>query len=150
MPTFRTSKELENAILSKSRVALFNMREKIYGIINKHLRVYYGEYNPTEYIRTKNLLESLVKTSSKDGLTFEVYFDASAMQYEKGEVLLQSGGYGIATWDSEKVLETAMHGSHGGYVRTSNSPIWEGSMDEIGNLVEMIKRELIAAGLPVR
>lgn len=131
-----TVEQIEKDILARSKVAVFNTREKIYGIIEKNLRVFYGEYEPEEYIRTKKLLNSLVRTGS--GLHAEVYFDASSLNYENG------------VWDASKILDTAMHGSHGGYVNTANAPIWDGSMAELGNIYTVILKELRKAGVPVK
>lgn len=141
--------QIKKDIESKAKVAVFNTREKIYSVIEKNLRVYYGEYRPKEYIRTQQLLNSLVRQSS--GLHAEVYFDAGALNYENGVMELQhtseTGVYGWATWGAAEVLDTSMHGSHGGYV--SGTAIWDNSMSELGDIIALIVKELRAAGLPV-
>lgn len=137
--------QIKKDIESKAKVAVFNTREKIYSVIEKNLRVYYGEYNPPEeYIRTWQLLNSLVRQSS--GLHAEVYFDAGALNYQTGKIETQSG-YGYATWGAAEVLDTSMHGSHGGYV--DGTAIWDNSMSELGDIIALIVKELRAAGLPV-
>lgn len=140
-------------VQAKTRLGVFNAREKIYSIIEKNLQIYYGEYDPTSYIRTEQLLKSLVRTSTDKH--FEVYFDASALNYKNGLMELkhtpETGIYGWATWGADKVLDTAMYGSHGGYV--TGRGIWNASEAEfaaMGGIVQMVVKELKAAGLPVR
>lgn len=136
--------QIKKDIESKAKVAVFNTREKIYSVIEKNLRVYYGEFSPEEYIRTQQLLNSLVRQSS--GLHAEVYFDAGALNYQTGVIETQHGT-GYATWGAAEVLDTSMHGSHGGYV--NGTAIWDNSMSELGDIIALIVKELRAAGLPV-
>ena len=136
--------QIKKDIESKAKVAVFNTREKIYSVIEKNLRVYYGEFSPEEYIRTQQLLNSLVRQSS--GLHAEVYFDAGALNYQTGVIETQHGT-GYATWGAAEVLDTSMHGSHGGYV--GGTAIWDNSMSELGDIIALIVKELRAAGLPV-
>lgn len=125
--------QIKKDIEAKAKVAVFNTREKIYSVIEKNLRVYYGEFSPEQYVRTQQLLNSLVRQSS--GLHAEVYFDAGALNYQTG------------TWGAAEVLGTSMHGSHGGYV--GGTAIWDNSMSELGDIVALIVKELRAAGIPV-
>lgn len=136
--------QIKKDIETKAKVAVFNTREKIYSVIEKNLRVYYGEFSPEEYIRTQQLLNSLVRQSS--GLHAEVYFDAGALNYQTGVIETQHGT-GYATWGAAEVLDTSMHGSHGGYV--GGAAIWDNSMSELGDIIALIVKELRAAGLPV-
>ena len=140
MKTEKIKKDIE----AKAKVAVFNTREKIYSVIEKNLRVYYGEFSPEEYIRTQQLLNSLVRQSS--GLHAEVYFDVGALNYQTGVIETQHGT-GYATWGAAEVLDTSMHGSHGGYV--GGTAIWDNSMSELGDIIALIVKELRAAGLPV-
>lgn len=136
--------QIKKDIESKAKVAVFNTREKIYSVIEKNLRVYYGEFSPEEYIRTQQLLNSLVRQSS--GLHAEVYFDAGALNYQTGVIETQHGT-GYATWGAAEVLDTSMHGSHGGYV--NGTAIWDNSMSELDDIIALIVKELRAAGIPV-
>lgn len=138
------TEQIKKDIEAKAKVAVFNTREKIYSVIEKNLRVYYGEFSPEEYIRTQQLLNSLVRQSS--GLHAEVYFDAGALNYQTGVIETQHGA-GYATWGAAEVLDTSMHGSHGGYV--GGTAIWDNSMSELGDIIALIVKELRAAGLPV-
>lgn len=155
MPTFSTEAEIEAYMLRHSRFAIRAAQEKVYKIIETFLKQYYSDYTPKEYIRTYNLLRSLVKSDVRqvgNGWEAEVYFDASALDYEQGVMPLQHtdehGRYGWATWGADQVLSTALHGSHGGYTRTA--PIYEQSMNVLNaQAINTLKENLIRAGIPV-
>ena len=152
---FKSEEQLKAYVLGKCKNAVSNTEQKVHKIIDTFLNTYYGEFTPEEYIRTNKLMHSLVKTGVKpsgDGFEAEVYFDVSKLNYEKGMMSLQHtpehGRYGWATWDGEKVLDVAMHGSHGGYI--GGTPIWSVSMSQLGNITELLKQELIKQGIPIR
>lgn len=155
MPTFNTQEEIEAYILNHSKFAIRASQEKVYKIIETFLKQYYSDYTPEEYIRTYNLLRSLVKSEIRqvgNGFEAEVYFDASELDYQKGKIELQHtkehGRYGWATWGADKVLSTALHGSHGGYKRTA--PIYGQSMNVLNaQAIKILKEDLIKAGIPV-
>lgn len=152
---FKSEAELKKYILSRCRKSIVEVEKKIYGIIDSYLKKYYSEFSPKEYIRTEQLLRSLVRTGVKQvGSSFvaEVYFDASALNYEQGMMPLQHtpehGMYGWATWTGDKVLETAMHGSHGGY--KMGTAIWDKSLTEIGDGHVLLIQALKANGIPIK
>ena len=152
---FKSEEQLKSYVLERCRNAVSNAEQKIHKTIDSFLIRYYGEFTPDEYIRTNKLMHSLVKTgvkSSGNGFEAEVYFDISRLNYEQGMMPLQHtpehGRYGWATWTGDKVLETAMNGSHGGYV--GGTPIWGASMSQLGNIVELLKQELIKQGIPIK
>ena len=153
--TFKNEKELKKHLLAKCKIAVAQTEEKIYRVIDGCLRQYYSEFTPEEYIRTKKLLNSLVKSkvvSTGSGYEAEVYFDESKLNYENGVMLLQHTPehdmYGWATWGADEVLDTAMHGSHGGYI--DGTAIWGTSNAILGDICALLKKELIAQGLPTR
>lgn len=148
---FKNEKQLKDFLLAKCKVAISQTEEKIYRVIDSALKQYYDEFEPSEYIRTQQLLHSLVKSDVKkvgNGYEAEVYFDDSMMKYETEHVLRKSGWYGSATWGAEEVLDTAMHGSHGGYI--DGTAIWGTSQAVLGDIYALIKRELIAQGIPIK
>lgn len=155
MPTFSSQAEIEAYMLKHSKFAIRAAQEKVYKIIETFLKQYYSDYTPKEYIRTYNLLRSLVKSDVRqvgNGWEAEVYFDASALNYEQGAMPLQHtdehGRYGWATWGADQVLSTALHGSHGGYTRTA--PIYGQSMNVLNaQAINILKENLIKAGIPV-
>ena len=82
-----------------------------------------------------------------NGYEAEVYFDESKLNYQTGVIPTQHGT-GYATWGAEEVLDTAMHGSHGGYI--DGTAIWGTGLAVIGNIYTLIKKELIAQGIPIK
>jgi hypothetical protein len=160
--TFKTMEELETYILSKSKVAVEQAKEKIFNIIRKVLKKFYTEFEPEVYVRTYQLFCSLVKTDVKptvNGWMAEVYFDISALDYARrivpsGTTWSSNNTFHGESWSDENtkwVLETAMTGfrPHGGYA--TGTAIWEKSMNILSpNGVEMLKKELIKAGIPIR
>lgn len=148
---FKNEKQLKEFLLSKCKIALTQVEERIYRVIDGALQQYYSEFEPDEYIRTQQLLHSLVKSDVKrvgDRYEAEVYFDGSSMHYETQHVLRQSGWYGSATWGADEVLDTAMNGSHGGYI--DGTAIWGTSHAVLGDIYMLIKKELIAQGIPIK
>lgn len=128
-------------INAKSEEAVFRSMQEIHDVMNKNLQAFYAEYAPVEYVRTGQLGNSLFQQYA--GLYARVYFDA-VMQYAN-PVKGQSGQWHNAYWSAEKVLETAMHGSHGGF--TSGTAIWDTSIAMLGNINGLVIKNLIAAGL---
>ncbi|MBO5828705.1 MAG: hypothetical protein J6R59_09670 [Paludibacteraceae bacterium] len=136
--------------MEKCRVAISQAEEKVYRVIDGALKQYYSEFSPDEYIRTQKLLHSLVKSNVKrvgNGYEAEVYFDGSKLNYQTGVIPTQHGT-GYATWGAEEVLDTAMHGSHGGYI--DGIAIWGTSKAVLGDIYVLIKKELIAQGIPIK
>lgn len=141
--------QLRALILRSSQAAIKAAEERIYAVIKKTLVQYYSEFEPDEYIRTLQLLHSLVKTqviSTGNGFEAKVYFDADMLNYQKGVIPTQHGT-GYATWGADEVLDTAMNGSHGGYI--SGTAVWGTSMAVLGDICNLIVQELIKQGIPV-
>lgn len=152
---FKSEEQLKSYVLEKCKIAVSNSEQKIHNTIDSFLNNYYGEFKPEEYIRTNQLLHSLVRTGVKsvgNGFEAEVYFDVGKLNYEQGLMPLQHtpehGRYGWATWDGAKVLDTAMNGSHGGYV--GGTPIWSSSMSQLGDIIGLLLKELKAQGIPIK
>lgn len=147
---FKNEKQLKDFLLKKCKVAIAQAEEKVYRVIDGALKQYYSEFTPDEYIRTQKLLHSLVKSDVKrvgNGYEAVVYFDEKQLNYQTGVVPTQHGT-GYATWGADEVLDTAMHGSHGGYI--DGTAIWGTSQAVLGDIYALIKRELIAQGIPIK
>ena len=147
---FKNEKQLKDFLLKKCKVAIAQAEEKVYRVIDGALKQYYSEFTPDEYIRTQKLLHSLVKSDVKrvgNGYEAVVYFDEKQLNYPTGVVPTQHGT-GYATWGADEVLDTAMHGSHGGYI--DGTAIWGTSQAVLGDIYALIKRELIAQGIPIK
>lgn len=151
--TFSNEADLKAALIAACINAVGEVEGKVHEEFYYGLNQYYGEFIPAEYIRTGALMGSLEKTGvmpTGSGAVAEVYF--STPSYKNGLMPLQHtpehGRYGWATWSGEQVLDTAMNGSHGGYV--DGTPIWDSSMTKLGGeagIEAMLIKALKAQGL---
>lgn len=164
--TFNSIDELKNYILSRSKVAIEQAKEKVYDKIAEFLFKFYEEFEPDVYVRTYQLLCSLVKTDVKstgNGWVAEVYFDLGALNYSKRIVpqgqpwssyAKPENTFHKENWGKENdawVLETAMTGAlpHGGYA--GGTAIWTESMKILNaEKRSLLKNALIDAGIPVK
>lgn len=148
--TFDSTDALKNYILPKCAIAIRYAQMEIFNIIDKFLMNYYGEFSPEVYQRTQQLLHSLVKSDIKStgsGYEAEVYFDVGLLDYSMKTI----NGITVPNkgWSEEKTLSAAAHGSHGGWV--SGTAIWDDPMEIIDSkAIEILKKHLIAAGIPLR
>ena len=62
---FKNEKQLKEFVLAKCKIAIAQVEERIYRVIDGALKQYYNEFEPDEYIRTQQLLHSLVKSEVK-------------------------------------------------------------------------------------
>lgn len=145
--TFSSEAALKAALAAAATAAVAEVEERVYGEFSGNLKKYYGEFTPAEYIRTNALFGSLNRTgvrSGGSGASAEVFFTTPG--YQTGVMQLQStpitGRLGYATWDGGKVLDTAMHGSHGGFI--GGTAIWDESMSALGGKAG-IKAMLLSA-----
>lgn len=149
MPTFTSEAALRAYIEARAKVGVAKTGEEINDVLEEKVGSFYGAYAPTSYIRTGTLRDSLKNKTA--GLRVDVGFDEGSMWYAQGVMKLQHTGesdkYGWATWDGAKVLETAMHGSHGGWRRTTG--IWEPALAQLGDIEELTADNMRAAGLPL-
>lgn len=149
---FKNEKQLKIFLMAKCKSAITQAEEKVHRIIDGCLQQFYSEFTPDEYIRTQQLLHSLVKSGVKQvGNRFEaeVYFDVGKLNYTTGVVPTQNGT-GYATWSGQKVLDVAMTSGlpHGGYA--SGTAIWTESMKRLGNIYELLIQELRKQGIPIK
>ena len=147
---FNNDTKLKAALIAACARAVSEVERKVHSKFAENLNEYYGEFTPAEYIRTGALSGSLETTgtySTGNGASAEIYF--STPSYKQGVVPLQHtpehGRYGWATWTGEQVLDTAMHGSHGGYA--AGTAIWDDSMIEFGDIEDLLRKALKAQGL---
>jgi hypothetical protein len=155
---FKNSVELERFMLDKCKKAVANLENKIYAIIKSTLAQFYQEFTPEAYIRTNQLLHSLVKSEVKkvgNGYEAEVYFDASLLDYEHGWMDVKGDGswYGYSNWDTDTILDVVMTGSysglpHGGWVE--GTAIWTVSRERLGNIFAKLEYELRLQGIPIK
>ena len=172
MATFKNIEEIKKDVIRKSEPAIRVMQEKVYQIIDRFVKQYYAEYTPGDshkelekynaslgkftyastytYERTYQLYQSLVKSrvvSSGSGFKAEVYFDVGKLDYYfklVNGVQVHNKG-----WSEEKTLESAAHGHHGGQI--AGTAIWDEPVVILNQQAnEMLKRELIKAGIPLK
>lgn len=152
---FKNEKQLKDFLLAKCKNTVVQTEEKVHRIIDNCLKQFYSEFSPDEYIRTEQLLHSLVRSGVKttaNGFEAEVYFDVGLLNYQTGHIATQHGT-GYATWDAETVLRVAMTGDygglpHGGY--EGGTAIWTESLKRLGDIFELLKQELIAQGILIK
>lgn len=150
---FKSEEQLKAFLLPKLQNAVTEAENKIYADIKSTLAQFYGEFTPAEYIRTNQLLHSLVKSNIKktaNGYEAEVYFDASMLNYEHDHILRKGGWYGSARWDGGTVLDVAMESSvpHGGYA--TGTSVWSVSLEKIGDVLALLEQKLRAQGIPIK
>lgn len=125
--------------------------DEIYKKIDKHLVRYYMEFEPEYYNREYYLLTSL--RNETDGKKINVYFDENMLNYAKKNVVMNLPDGNTtnvsARWGGHEVLDTSMKGLHGGY-HQGGTEIWADSMKDIGSVKEVVKKNLSAAGLPIK
>lgn len=148
----KTEAQLRKFLMTKCSKAVASAEKQVHKELADNLNQFYAEFEPEEYIRTGALLNSLESTGvtqvGDDSIVAEVGFNTP--NYEKGWVPLQSGGYGLACWSDQKILDTAMTGDlpHGGY--KDGTAVWTESMNNLGGkqgVERLIKQELKKQGL---
>ena len=157
MPTFNSTEEMKAYILYKSFTAINAAANKAYEIIHRVLEQFYETDEPEYYIRTERLLFSLVEPVVSDagnGVTGEVYFDASMLDYPTEDIhlrkKLRGSWYGHANWSGEDVLSAAMVGPSKN-IWTNDTRVWSESVPILDSqMLDILKQELIKAGIPVR
>lgn len=154
---FKNESQLKGFLLAKCKAAVMSAEEKVHRTIDDCLKNFYSEFTPDEYIRTEQLLHSLVSSGIKsdgNGYKAEIYFDVGKLNYKQGVVPLQHtsehGMYGWATWTGQKVLDVAMTSElpHGGHA--SGTAVWTESIQRLGNIIDLLERELKAQGIVVK
>lgn len=157
---FKSQKQLENFLLQKCKAAVAGTEQKVHDIIDRCLKQFYEQFEPEEYIRTGQLLHSLVKSGVKkveNGYEAEVYFDVDNIHYLNGYLEIKStsetGRLGYAAWDKDTILDVAMNSGlpHGGYAK--GTAIWtksQATIATLGGVFKMLEQELMAIGVPIK
>ena len=143
---FKNQKELERFVMKQSRQALIKAQDKVYGIIKQFLYRFYNEFTPDEYKRTRQFLESLVKSqivSDGKGYKAEVYFDLNYI-YETG-----------SNPSGEQVMQAADWGRHGAMglavADFKGESVWHGSLAELdARAIDILADMLRAEGIPIK
>ena len=158
---FTSTEQLKKYILQHNEIAIRASQEKVFQIIERVLKQFYDEFEPTMYERTNQLMRSLVKSDVKqvgNQIVAYVYFDIEKLDYSMKYLFgdFRKNTYHREDWTKENdkwVLENAMVGTytHGGYpYATDNTRIWIESMAEIRKKIyDILKTELQLAGIPI-
>lgn len=143
-------KELSKGV----RTAVKEVKEEVLVIIKKSMDEFYAGHYPHEYIRTMQLINTIVDNGIKVrniGAGFEIYFDSGAMDHAS-KVRGKSGRWHKAEWSESKILEVTFEDPlpHGHYAEAdSNVPIWDMLMYDLKDIDIIIYAALIEAGVPV-
>lgn len=154
--------------MSRVQSAVNMAQNQFFQVIDRFVKEYYAEYDPSIYERTYQLYRSLVKSEirvSGSSVEAEVYFDAGQLDYAMKTItsfpvdggfmnpfnhaVSPSGVFSNPKGSGEKTLEAAAHGGHGG--KSSGTAIWDDPMNILHTQgYQILKNMLIAAGLPIR
>lgn len=141
-----TVQQIKQDLAKKVVKAMEAVKIQVRDIIYRVCMEYYGEYNPRMYSRTYQIARAIYDMASASvkgrmvGASFEIYIDSSMFNHIKDD------------WDEERILAGVMLGgedSHGG-AKPGGTAVWTESMNQIdGQIMSIVKRELIAAGIPI-
>lgn len=143
-------KELSKGV----KTAVKEVKEEVLAIIKGSIDDFYAGHDPHEYIRTMQLINTIVDNGIKTrniGAGFEIYFD-SGMMAHASKVRGKSGRWHKAEWSESKILEVTFEDPlpHGHYTGAdSNEPIWDILMYDLRDINIIIYAALIEAGVPV-
>lgn len=155
---FKNEKELERHILKKCRLALMKAQDEVYKILKDFLRKFYADYDPSAYVRTYQLLQSLVQTrivSDRKGYKAEVYFNLDSLSYD---------GYNPS---GEQVMAAASQGLHGAIGKMPNPSyfsdefqyfpgdsgisVWNDPIKILdAEAINILRDMLVAEGIPIK
>ena len=141
-------------------------RDKVYEAINLSINEYYKEFHPFRYERSYRFLRSLVKTEIKvkgNELYCEVKIDEDYLNYAypypnkfnpsypQDYDGRYATGYDIVSWANRKFPnDNETGGNHGYTVDTGRDEgFWDSAMKEIGDILELMKKNLKSMGINV-
>lgn len=134
--TFKTIVELQRHMEKACAVAVKNACERILEVLQVLIDTeYYSQYDPKEYVRTHQFLESATtKMLSKN--CGAIFMDADKMDYK--------------AWTGELQLEYANLGLHGSQLIKRPGKFWDSFLEFCEeNATAILKEELIKQGIPI-
>ena len=146
---FDSVEAFEKFVLNKCRNAVSGAEQEVHKTMRSNVSKFYGEYEPTEYIRTNSFSESLQRTGVipiGNGFEAEVYFDE--VSYPSMAVGKSGRSHSKNKSDGE-ILANNLTGSmpHGWFA--SGTAVWTDSMSQIGNIDMLLLKELKEQGIPI-
>lgn len=148
--------DIRKDILRGVQAAVAETKEDVMNIIAKLMMEFYAEYSPSLYLRTGQLLNTIVDEGIKSrakGSGFEIYFDSGMMRHPN-PAYDRWGASHKTKWSESRILEFVMEGGdngapHGGYAPAGGNPIWFKLEKELSDLDIILCAALLKAGVPV-
>lgn len=139
-----TVAQIKADLTKKVGVAMEMVKQEVCDIFVRVVRQYYGEFKPSWYIRTYQIAQQAAQMANaavkvrQIGASFEVYFDSAVMNHKRG------------SWTEEMILSNVMtSGDHGG-ASDGGTAVWTEAMGILNpKIKQIVKKELVAAGIPV-
>ena len=156
-----------NSLLKKiAQDMLLTTRDEIHEAIQKSIEDYYSEYHPSVYERTEKFLNSLVKTEIKQNgreLICEVKIDEEYLKYTYPYTKKINPSYphhydgrfamgiDVVNWANRQFPDDdAPGGNHGYTIDTGREDgFWDGTLDELGEILTLLKKNLELQGLNI-
>ena len=150
-----TIEQIEKDIKSRVEIAVGMSGYDIEKLFKQVLSdEYYGKYKPVEYVR-KNQIQNAIKkspvSSSGNGSSIDVYYDAGAMSHDRPTAIGKSGKAHKVEYSEPEILTAVMSGYHmvgasGRGAKTDNT--WFETLAEFdAKKDQIINKNLKAAGL---
>lgn len=139
-----TVAQIKADLTKKVGVAMEMVKQEVCDIFVRVVKQYYREFEPNQYVRTYQIAQQAAQMANaavkvrQIGANFEVYFDSNAMNHPNGN------------WTEDMILSNVMEsGDHGG-ASGGGTAVWTNATNILNTQIkQIIKRELIAAGIPI-
>ncbi len=163
----RNGNDLQELLRQIAYKMLSKTRDEIYTAINDSIKEYYKEYTPHKYKRKYKFLSSLVKTKikqDKNELWCEVKISESYLNYGYPHTGVFKPSYphdydgrfamgrDVVNWANRKYPDDDGTGKKHGYTKEASSysdGFWDGSMKELGDIIQLLKKNLKNQGLKI-
>lgn len=162
----RNGQELNKLLEQVAYKMLSQTRDEIHKAIHKAIQSYYLEYSPTVYERKNRFLNSLVKTEikqkgnqlwcevkiSEEYLNY-VYpytgkFDPSYPHDYDGRFAM---GRDVVNWANRRYPDDDFEGGNHGFTKDAgrDDGFWDGTLEELGEIILLLKKNLINQGIKI-
>lgn len=162
----KNGKDLDNLLRKIAYDMLKKTRDEIYEAIQKSIKEYYVEYSPSTYERKYRFMCSLVKTEIKQKgreLWCEVKIDEDYLKYTypypnkfnpsyphnyDGRF---TQGVDVVNWANRQFPHDDFEGGNHGFTIDAgrDDGFWDGTLDELGNIISLLKKNLQNQGIKI-
>lgn len=161
----KNGRDLDKLFENIAKKALEDTRDKVYKAIDSSIKQYYKEYTPRIYERSNRMLTSLVKTNivkTNKGFFCEVKIDEDYLSYaypytgrfgssyphdSDGRFAM---GMDVINWANFRFPDDRSPGGNHGYtVKVGSEGFWDRAMKELGDIMDILKRNLIKQGIKI-